>query len=370
MWGVFVRRIPIEYAKEGDALGRTLYNSAGGMLLKEDSVLDANTIKRLKNHGYLSIYVKDKYTDDNIEEIFKPKIMNRIYGINNNLSKMIVNYANNRTVDNKKMRNQVNGFIDIINQIMPGIMSSKSVLENLATISVYDDYTLTHSLNMMMLSSVLARDMGYNMLDIRMLAVGCVLHDIGKLFVPIEIIRKAEKLTDEEYGIIRTHAIKGYDFLKRYTELPFATRNISLCHHERIDGLGYPNGLKGDQIHNFSKIASISDVFDALVSDRPYRRAIPIHEAREYILGADGQFDLNAIMAFANSINPFPKDAFVRLSDGREGSVYEINQNLHTRPKIKILGERGKKVKPYIMDLTDNNNIVIEEVLHVFSFDK
>lgn len=366
-----MRKIPIEYAKEGDILGKTLYNNMGVMLLKKGSKLNHNIIKKIKTYGCFSIYIEDRYTEGVIEEIIKPEIISRIHNLQENLKGIIRKSNNGEKIDAKGVNKNVRDINDIIEEIIYDVIFNKNILENLVNISVYDDYTLNHSINVMMLSTVIARDNGFSMNDIKKLALGCIFHDIGKTFIPIEIINKPGKLTKEEFEQVKTHTEKGYQFLINYTDIPAISSNIALCHHEREDGLGYPRNLKGDEIHKFSKIASISDVFDALTSDRSYRRAAPVHEAMEYLLAAGGtQFDIETIKSFSQSINIFPKDTFVSLSDGREGVVYEVNHEFHTRPKVKIYGENGKEVSPYIIDLMDSSNIVVDEVLHVFSFDK
>ncbi len=365
-----MRKIPIEYAREGDILGKTLYNNIGGMLLKEGSKLNQYIIDKLKASGYLSIHIKDKYTNEDIEEIIKPEVMNRIHNLQGNLNNIIRSSNSSGKIDSKQIRKNVKDIDEIIKEIVHNIVSSKHVLENLASISVYDDYTLTHSLNMMMLSTVIARDSGFSMGEINKLAMGCVFHDIGKIFLPIEIINKPGKFTDEEFKFVQSHTEKGYKFLTDHTNLSAVSRNISLCHHEREDGLGYPRKLKGNEIHKFSKIAAISDVFDALTSDRPYRRGVPLHEAMEYLLASGGtHFDIDLIKMFSQAINVFPKGTFIYLSDNREGVVYDVNPEFHTRPKVKIHGEQGKEVAPYIINLMECNNVVIEKVLHIFSFE-
>lgn len=366
-----MRRIPIEYAKEGDILGRTLYNNMGGMLLKEGSRLNQSIINKLKIYGCFNIYIKDRYTEEVIEEIIKPETMNRIHSLQENLKGIIRNSTNGEKIDTKGVNKNVRDINEIIEEIVYDVIFSKNILEDLVNISIYDDYTLNHSINVMMLATVIARDNGFNMSDIKKLAVGCIFHDIGKTFIPIEIINKPSKLTKEEFEYIKTHTEKGYEFLINYTDLPVVSSNIALCHHEREDGLGYPRKLKGNEIHKFSKIASICDVFDALTSDRSYRRAAPIHEAMEYLLAVGGtQFSVDIIKSFSQSINIFPKDTLVHLSDGREGIVCEVNHEFHTRPKVKIYGENGKEVSPYIVDLMNTSNIVVDKVLHIFSFDQ
>ena len=364
-----MRKIPIEYAKEGDILGRTLYNNLGNMLLREGIKLNFNIIGKLKSIGCLSIYIKDRYTDEIIEETIKPKTMSRIHSLQENLKNIVIDYNSTGKVDSKKLNENVKNVDEIINEIINDVLNNNNILENLVSISIYDDYTMNHSLNVMMLSTVIARDKNLNMREIKNLAMGCIFHDIGKTFIPIEIINKPSKLTNEEFETIKTHSEKGYEFLKNYTDLPVSSINISLCHHEREDGSGYPSKLLGSEIHLFSKIASICDVFDALTSDRSYRRAIPVNEAMEYLFSSGGdEFSIDTIKSFARSINVFPKDTLVCLSDGREGVIFEANDEIHSRPIIKIFGEQSKEVRPYTVDLMNYNNIVIDRVLYEFSF--
>lgn len=364
-----MRKIPIEYAKEGDVLGRTLYNNLGNMLLREGVKLNFTLIQKLKSIGCLSIYIKDRYTDEIIEETIKPKTMSRIHSLQENLRNIVIDYNSSGKVDSKKLNENVKNVDEIINEVIKDVLNNNNILENLVSISIYDDYTMNHSLNVMMLSAVIARDKNLNMREIKNLAMGCIFHDIGKTFIPIEIINKPAKLTNEEFEIVKTHTERGYEFLKNYTELPRSSINISLYHHEREDGSGYPRKIPGSEIHLFSKIASICDVFDALTSDRSYRRAIPVNEAMEYLFSAGGdEFNISIIKSFSRSINVFPKDTLVCLSDGREGLIFEPNNEVHSRPKVKVYGEEGREVSPYVVDLMDHNNIVISKVIYEFSF--
>lgn len=365
-----MRRIPIQYAREGDILGKNLYNSFGGMLLGGGTKLTLRIISKLKKHGYYSLYIKDKYTEEEIDEIIKPEIMTRIHTLQEDLQGIISETNDGKKIDIKGVNKDVRDINEIVNEIVYEALFNKDVVLNLENISIYDDYTLTHSLNMMLLSIVIANDSGFNMDQIKKLAIGCIFHDIGKTFIPIEIINKPGKFTDEEFELVKLHSEKGYEFLTNYTDLQAISRNISLSHHEREDGLGYPRGLKGDKIHVFSKIAAICDVFDALTSDRPYRRALPAHEALEYLLASGGsQFNIDLIRTFSNSINIYTKDTLVLLSDGREGVVYETNYGFNTRPKIRVYGEKGRKVTPYEVDLIGINNTLIVKTVHKFSFD-
>lgn len=366
-----MRRIPIEYAKAGDVIGKTIYNNLGGMLLSEGARLSESNIKQLRKLGCLNIYIEDRYTEETIEEIIKPKAMKRIHRLQANLNNIVVDFNKTGKVDRKLVDTNVKGIKETINEIVDEVVFSKNIFDHLISISIYDDYTMNHSLNVMMLSAVIARNKHLSMDEIKKLAIGCIFHDIGKIFIPIEIINKPGKLTAEEFKIVKGHSEKGYEFLKNYTDLSATSIDIALCHHEREDGSGYPRELVGKEIHLYSKIASICDVFDALTSDRSYRRAAPVNEAMEYLLASSGDgFSVETIKTFAESINVFPKDTLVSLSDGREGIICEANNEIYSRPKIKIYGEGNKEVRPYIIDLMDTNNVVIDKVLYEFSFAK
>lgn len=364
-----MRKVPIEYVKSGDILGKTLYNNSGGMLLREGTILNSNLITKLEKFGCFSLYITDRYSEEEIEEVIKPRTLRRIHKLKSELENIIIDFNKGNKVDAKKINNNIGDVNKIIEEIIHDVVKSKSILEDLLNISVYDDYTLNHSLNVMMLSTVIAKDKSFTMEEIKKLALGCLYHDIGKTFLPIEIINKPSNLTDEEFKIVQDHTEKGFEFLRDYTNLPMTAINIALNHHEREDGSGYPAGRNGKEIHEFSKIASICDVFDALTSDRPYRRAVPVNEAMEYLYACGGQeFSLDTIKSFAKSINIFPKGTLVLLSDNSEGIVHEANDDIHTRPKIKVKGENGREVESYIIDLMEYNNIVIDKVLYKFSF--
>ncbi len=364
-----MRKIPIEYGKSGDVLGRTIYSNLGGKLLSEGSRLNESSIRKLRKNGCFSIYIKDKYTEEEIEEIIKPETMRKFHDIQDNLKNIVIDYNYSNKVDLKNVDTNIRSIDEIIDEILYDVLFDKNILDHLINISIYDDYTVNHSLNVMMLATVIAKYKGLGMQEIKNLAIGCMFHDIGKTFIPIELINKPDVLTRDEFEMVKTHSQKGYEFLRNYTDLPTPSINIALCHHERECGSGYPRNLQGKDIPLFSKIASICDVFDALTSDRPYRRAVPVNEAMEYLLGAGGdEFSLETIRDFAESINVFPKDTLVRLSDGREGIICEANNEIHSRPKIKICGEDNEEVAPYIIDLIHVTNIVIEEVIYGFSF--
>lgn len=368
-----MRRIPIEYAKEGHYLAESIYTENGSLLVAKGIKLTENIIRKIKQYGFYNIYIKDEYTDTNLEEVIKPQLISKMYNLFAEVKKLILVDTTNKGIYNdKKISISIDEFSYIIDEVIGEISNSKEILTNLVSVSAYDNFTFKHSVNVMTLSIALAMALKYNISDIKKLAIGCLFHDIGKIFIPKKILNKPGKLTPEEFEVIKTHPEVGYNFLKEYTNLPATARIIAYGHHERWDGTGYPRRIQGEKIDKYSRIASVCDVFEALIADRPYRRAFAVHEAREMILGGGGtQFDIKVTEVFSKTINPYPLDTMVRLSDGREGIVSKVNGLFYTRPEVKIYcEENGIRVTPYECDLMKYNNIVIKDIIHEFTFEK
>jgi HD-GYP domain-containing protein (c-di-GMP phosphodiesterase class II) len=216
-----------------------------------------------------------------------------------------------------------------------------------------DGYTMKHSLAVTALGLSLGlrvmRKYGwvddhgnrrFDAIDQRLstLGVGLLLHDIGKLAVPSEILQKAGPLTDDEWIAMRAHPLEGVRILKLADGISPLSRAVVRSHHERWDGGGYPAGKAGADIHQFARIASVADVFDALTSDRPYRQAMQVHEGYDYIIGRRGRdFDPEVVDVFGASVAPHPPGTGVVLSDGRCGVVKEVRQESVTRPIVRLV---------------------------------
>jgi HD-GYP domain-containing protein (c-di-GMP phosphodiesterase class II) len=197
------------------------------------------------------------------------------------------------------------------------------------------------------------------------LGMGALLHDIGKTRIPIEILNKDGKLTDEEFNIIKRHPELGYKMIENVKEINNRSRAIILEHHERVDGKGYPFGLTGDRMHKFSKITCISDVYDAIVSDRVYRRGFAANEAYEFILGGVGSFfDFDLVNVFKDNFSIYPLGACVKLSNGLEGFVVGHNKGFPDRPIVRILyNEMGTKIAPDEISLVNKLDICVSYII-------
>ncbi|MBQ8194561.1 MAG: HD-GYP domain-containing protein [Oscillospiraceae bacterium] len=232
----------------------------------------------------------------------------------------------------------------IADDIIADISNDATYLGNqMIALQNYDDYTYKHCLRVAMLATSVAANLGLSRADAKDVVTAALLHDIGKSSIDHDIIIKPSKLTESEFEEIKRHPYIGYNILKNSGEKTFSPNVLSgvLFHHEKYDGSGYPTGIKDKDIPLIGRIIAVCDVFDALTSNRPYRKPWSVAEAEEYILGASGShFDFDITSAFLRAFNPYPVGTMVSLSDGRHGIVIETNQNV-LRPTIRIQGENS-----------------------------
>ncbi len=233
--------------------------------------------------------------------------------------------------------------------------TSSNLFDMLHSLRSYDDATYVHCVSVSMICNIMGKWLRMSEDDIETLTQAGLLHDIGKLFIPNEIISKPTHLTNDEVTVIQTHPSQGYMILSDL-DVSDHVKNAALMHHEKCDGSGYPLHLKGPQIDYFAKCVAIADVYDAMTSARVYRGPLCPFNAIE-LFEEEGfqKYDTNAIMTFLqNIVNTYLLNR-VRLSDGREGEIVFINRDHLSRPTVKV-GEE------YI-DLTLYPNLTIDQVL-------
>lgn len=366
-----MRLVPVNCIKEGSYLAKTIHDSKGTVLLSKGYRLNSIVLRKIEESGILSLYVNDEYSDNEIEDIIKPELRQKavktIKGSFESLAKQ-GSQAFTSSVQQKKQEmdkkfQYINSISKLADDIVDEIASQKNILINLVDIKSMDNYTYEHSISVTVLSIILGMELKYDKMRLTELAVGALLHDIGKIFVPKELLVKQGKLTNDEFKIIREHTTKGHDYLKNDSYISIVSSNIALQHHEKYDGTGYPNGIKGEKIHDYARIAAIADVYDALTSDRPYRRAASPNEAVELIMGSAGRhFDYKMVQAFIRKVVPYPEGTMVKLSNGDVGVIEEINTDFPLRPKIKAIRRNAIGWEPVSIDLMEEKNIVIQGV--------
>lgn len=179
----------------------------------------------------------------------------------------------------------------------------KDNMNHLEALYKLDKYTLEHSKDVLKLAYHLGKAAELSNEDMNHLLLGAAFHDVGKQFIPQEILCKPGKLTHQEFEVVKEHPKLGYDFMQKNSKLPEPALNIILEHHERIDGTGYPNNTKGEELSYISKIVSVCDVYSALTTDRAYRPAMSTKKALAILDSAKGsQLDSNLVELFKNKV--------------------------------------------------------------------
>lgn len=250
--------------------------------------------------------------------------------------------------------------ISIISEnIMDEIIDNDLILFTLLELKNKDEYTYRHSVSVATFSLALGISLNLNIKELKELFVGALLHDIGKLFVPSSILLKNGPLTTKEFEIMKGHPRKGYNYLI-LKNLGISNKALRICleHHERIDGTGYPNNLKQNEIGILSKIVSIADVYDALTSNRSYRTPLSANDALNYInLNINSTFDEVLSKTFSKIIRSNPKDkSLISINP----NILEINSQIHNisllKPTIKLINNSKYKLK-YTAKFVKNFNI-------------
>jgi len=210
-----------------------------------------------------------------------------------------------------------------------------------------DEYTAIHSLNVCVLSLTFGRSLGLKGDELNELGLGALLHDIGKMQVPLEILNKPGKLTTEEFEIMKSHPQKGYEMLLSDDSLSSDVLSIVRSHHERLSGNGYPDKLSDSNISYYTKIVSITDVYDAITSDRVYHDGMTPHEAlkRLYEWMPDN-FDMKLMQAFIRTIGIYPVGSVVELKTGHIGLVVKLTDTHRLKPVVMLIMNRNKEYYP------------------------
>lgn len=224
----------------------------------------------------------------------------------------------------------------LVEEISASVLRNPTALISVARIKTHDEYTFMHSVAVCALMVALARQMDLEEHLVMEAGIGGMMHDLGKAMMPLEVLNKPGKLTDDEYTIMKAHPEAGWKMLAESGEATEGTLDIALHHHEKIDGSGYPKGLKGDRISLLSRMGAICDVYDAVTSNRPYKQGWDPAESIKRMASWKGHFDETIFKAFVRSIGIYPVGALVRTRTDKLGVVIEQNDQSMLKPKIRV----------------------------------
>ncbi len=217
---------------------------------------------------------------------------------------------------------------------MRAITDNDAIAVDINALKVSDEYTFKHSVDVATMSMIIAKKYGLSEKEIYEIGIAGLLHDIGKSKIPNEVLNKPGRLTDDEFSLMKQHTLLGYQILKNKKDISPGVKMGVLQHHEKINGKGYPLGLSTEKIDIYAKILSVADIYDALVTERPYKKAFSQRDAVEMIMSLTGELDITAMKSFLGSVILYPANSIVQLSNGEKAKVVENDPDYILRPKV------------------------------------
>lgn len=356
-----MQRIALDFVRPGMELAKDVYGTDGRVMLTAGGIINESILFRLKQWEITSLYIKNPLVElPVVSEILQETTrLKAIQTVQDMFEKL---YQQKRLEITDEHEN-------ITKAIIKEVLSDSSAVIHLAQIRRHHDSTFAHSINVTVLSTLTGIALGlYDEKDLYMLALGAMLHDVGKVMIPAAILAKQEPLSQEEAEIYGTHTHWGFELLKNTKEFPLLAAHIALQHHEKVDGTGYPRRLTGDSIHRLARIVIIANEFDNMIADRIECKGMEMHMAYETITGGIGTFfDVETAKAFLSKLAIYSVGTMVRLTSGDIGVVSDDMLMVQHRPKILIIAKADGTLyeKPFVMDLANQGNLTmfIVEVL-------
>lgn len=226
--------------------------------------------------------------------------------------------------------------LPLVEDVANSVARNPSALISLARLKTRDDYTYMHSVAVCALMVALARQLGLDEAKTREAGLAGLLHDVGKMMMPLDVLNKPGQLTDEEFDLMRSHPVRGYEALKEGGSVPESALDVCLHHHEKMDGSGYPHKLAGDQISLLARMGAVCDVYDAITSTRPYKNAWDPAGSVQRMAQWQGHFDPAVFQAFVRCVGIYPLGTLVKLQSGRLAVVVDQHPSNLVAPTVKV----------------------------------
>lgn len=357
-------RVSIYNIKPGMRAAGDVYSSTGQLLVPNGATFTDETLERLNLYSipFVTIYADEDNAESeqvlpanasyaerikNSTEFqhFQSEFTNSLGEVNQSLQHIV---TSSEDID-------VDALLEQTTHLLTHGSTTIGILDMVNNLRSYDDSTYAHSLNVSIICRVFGQWLHMSDEDLDALTVAGLLHDLGKLLMPPEIIKKPGRLTTKEFAVIQKHPYLGYKHVQN-SPLDDRIKSAMLMHHEKCDGSGYPSGLTSPNIHPFAKIVAIADVYDAMTANRVYRDGMcPFHVIRMFENEGYQKFDVQYLLPFLEGIVQTYINNRVRLTDGRIGEIIFINKQSLSRPIVKI-GDA-------FIDLSNQRDLCIEEIL-------
>lgn len=339
--------------KQGMVIDQAIIDRSGRILIARKTTLDEFLIDALQKMKITGIYIREGEEDPEMDGDIElaPEIQVAIEKLTvEDRSKVKLSESVKKRVSegikflyhDTSAPNFIDTAANVTNSLVGSIMDNEAVALNIDTLKFSDEYTFQHSVDVATIAMLIAKNSDMSEAEIQKIGMAGLLHDMGKSKIPNEILNKAGKLTEEEFAIMKNHSVFGYQILKEKGGIPQEVLMGVLQHHEKLNGKGYPMNVAVDKIHPYAKILSIADIYDALVTERPYKKAFSQQDAIEMIMAMTDKLDITFMRSFLGIVILYPVNSIVTLSNGEKAKVLKNNPQYPLRPKV--IGLRSGKV--------------------------
>lgn len=327
----------------GMVIDQTIMDKSGKALVERGAMLDDFQIEGLLRHGIMEIYIRDgeDTSEDEVvipaavqKTIEKVRVEDRAHvqlkeSVKKRVSEGIQFLYNSSSDPNFAETTRA-----ISSELMQAISENDSIAIDINALKVSDEYTFKHSVDVSTMAMVIAKKHGMKESEIREIGIAGLLHDMGKSKIPNEVLNKPGKLTDEEFALMKKHSLFGYQILKEKNEFNDNILLGVLQHHEKLNGRGYPMGVPSEKIHRYARVIAVADIYDALVTERPYKKGFSPRVAVEMIMAMTDELDIDVMRSFLGSVILYPVDSIVSLSNGEKAKVVSNNPDYILRPTV------------------------------------
>jgi HD-GYP domain-containing protein (c-di-GMP phosphodiesterase class II) len=354
----WVRKILITRVQENQKLGKTIYDEMGRVLLREGTPLSNSLVLRLQVLGIKFLYIEDQLSEGiSIEEVVPEEV---IVEAKNSVRKMIRKFSASGDTNYQ-------GVIKSTGAIIDEVLENKDVLMSVTDIRSKDEFLFAHATSVCSMATATAIKMGYNVSKLKDIAIGALLHDIGKIKLLKDNHLNQDQYNTLEDSLRKSHAKIGYDMLGEKIEIGTVSKVMALLHHEHMDGSGYPMGLVKDKIHESARILSVCNAFDNMVTGNSEYGDIPNYQAIEYLTNSPAKFDPEIVKIFAANIALYPNGTAVELNNGLQGIVVRQNRGMPSRPVIRVVVDQDQIMltAPYEIDLLSALNVMVNRSVDI-----
>lgn len=338
------RLVSTRVLKEGMKIDQAIIDGTGRALIEKGVYLDDFQIEYLKTKGIGSIYIAEGEVDPDELELQIPQYTRDLIAksrvadkpkakLSESVKKQVCEGVQNLFA-NPAAADFTDSSVNTATNLMNSVLADDAVAVDLGMLKVSDEYTFKHSVDVAAMSVVIGKNFGLSETELRNLSIAGLLHDVGKAKIPAEVLNKPGKLSDLEFDLMKQHTLFGFQILKEKGTFSMDIMLGVLQHHEKLNGRGYPQKLPSDKVSKFARIISVADVFDALVTKRPYKNPFPMSTATEMIMSMSEELDIDVIKVFLNTVILYPVDSLVTLSTGEMAKVVENTPGYPLRPKI------------------------------------